>query len=195
MLSRRIMTQAVGAWAVALALFAGGGAVRAQDGCAPCATGKCCPGWLNPHCPPGLKHCAEGPPHICVRLGCPRPICNPCAAPGWGYVETCWRPWPWPQDWNHCAVVPPAASIALSQHPYEQTYNPYRMGPGPATTPGYAVPGYPSGPIGPMPGPGVGPSYAPPAPNFTPPSNRPPQPIGPPGGETTPFPREARPGL
>ena len=40
--------------------------------------------------------CYEGPPHICFQKGCPRPICDPCVNPNWGYFETCWNPWPWP---------------------------------------------------------------------------------------------------
>ncbi len=66
------------------------------------------------HCPPHLKHCQEGPPHICFQKGCPRPICNPCLNPNWGYYETCWNPWPWPPDFSHCRAIPPAATIGLN---------------------------------------------------------------------------------
>src|SRR5437868_4850475 len=45
------------------------------------------------HCPPALSHCQEGPPKIRVKCGCPRPICNPCNQPNWGYYERCWSPW------------------------------------------------------------------------------------------------------
>jgi len=65
------------------------------------------------HCPPGLKHCQEGPPHIHIHRGCPKPICNPCQNPNWGYFEPCWNPWPWPPDYSHCRVPPPAASVIL----------------------------------------------------------------------------------
>lgn len=83
-----------------------------------CATGACygqeCFTCQHTHCPPALKHCTEGPPHICFKCGCPRPICNPCMNPNWGYFETCWNPWPWPPDYSHCRAVPPAAMITLN---------------------------------------------------------------------------------
>jgi len=209
MLSRMNMAKAVGAWAVTLALFAAG-SVMADGDCASCTSTRC----QSHHCPPALKHCAEGAPRICVRLGCPKPICNPCNQPNWGYYETCWRPWPWPADYSHCAVVPPAATIALSQHPYENVYNPYQPGMGPGTGSGYVpgsapgggaypmAPSYSAQPLAPMPplvpipspGPGPGPSTT--APNFAPPNFNPPASSGPPPGvEFTPAPRESRPGL
>jgi hypothetical protein len=66
------------------------------------------------HCPPAWRHCMEGPPRIRWQCGCPLPICNPCYAPNWGYFQTCWTPWPWPQDWSHCPVTPPAAYVNLA---------------------------------------------------------------------------------
>lgn len=70
------------------------------------------------HCPPGIKHCLEGPPHIHFQRGCPRPICNPCVNPNWGYFEPCYSPWPWPPDFSHCRVLPPAATVVLNPgHP------------------------------------------------------------------------------
>ncbi|MFO0863185.1 MAG: hypothetical protein U0744_00745 [Gemmataceae bacterium] len=187
MLSRKVMAKAVGAWAMALVLF-NAGAAFADGDCMSCGTGYCAPARCSSHhCPPALKHCAEGPPRICVRLGCPKPICNPCTQPNWGYYETCWRPWPFPPDYSHCAVVPPAATIALSQHPYENNYNPYG--------PGAYPPPMPGGAPGPMPHvrpmPPIGSGNVPP-PNFTPP-NYPPQ--SSPNYEVTPAPRENRPGL
>lgn len=77
----------------------------------PCPTGHCrekCQ-WLC--CPPHLKHCMERPPRICFWPSCPKPICTPCEAPNWGYFQTCWTPWPWPPDYSHCPVTPPAALI------------------------------------------------------------------------------------
>ncbi len=65
--------------------------------------------WLC--CPPILKHCMERPPRICFWPSCPKPICSPCEAPHWGYYPTCWRPWPFPPDWSHCPVPPPAAFV------------------------------------------------------------------------------------
>ena len=81
------------------------GSVSAQENCGDCFS---CPKF---HCPPALRHCLEGAPRIHFRRGCPKPICNPCTAPNWGYYQTCWTPWPWPQDWNHCPVQPPAAVV------------------------------------------------------------------------------------
>ncbi len=63
------------------------------------------------HCPPKFRHCMEGKPRIKFECGCPRPICNPCNHPNWGYYETCWTPWPWPRDYSHCPVNPPAAVV------------------------------------------------------------------------------------
>jgi hypothetical protein len=69
------------------------------------------------HCPPGVKHCLEGAPHIHFQRGCPRPICNPCLNPNWGYFEPCWNAWPWPPDFSHCRTLPPAAHVVLNPHP------------------------------------------------------------------------------
>ena len=87
---------------------------KAQEPCAtctaPCAT--CGPaGCQHFHCPPALKWCMEGAPRICFQHGCPKPICNPCEAPNWGYYQKCWTPWPWPPDWSHCPVPPPASQV------------------------------------------------------------------------------------
>ena len=114
MLSRMVL-QALGMCAIPIALLFSSQSVRAQ---APCAQGNCyaqeCFTCQHTHCPPALKHCMEGPPHICFKCGCPRPICNPCMNPNWGYFETCWNPWPWPPDFSHCRAVPPAATITLN---------------------------------------------------------------------------------
>jgi len=99
-------------WAASLSpacaqdLFNGWGA-----GCNTCSVGTFC---QTHHCPPPLSHCQEQPPVIRVKCGCPRPICNPCAQPGWGYYEPCWSPWPFPPSYNHCLTLPPAATVALS---------------------------------------------------------------------------------
>lgn len=66
------------------------------------------------HCPPAYVHCLEGPPCIRWKCGCPRPICNPCDLPHWGYFDTCWNPWPWPADWTHCPSAPPAQFVTLN---------------------------------------------------------------------------------
>src|SRR5439155_1922322 len=104
----------------------------ASGSCSTCATGHFC---QTHHCPPPLQHCMEGHPHIRVKCGCPKPICNPCNQPGWGYYEACWSPWPFPPNYNHCVTLPPAATIALSgpNNPNAPYYGP--GGPGEATYP------------------------------------------------------------
>src|SRR5207244_1215571 len=89
----------------------GGGC--AGGGCAAGATaaGSCGGHCLPIHCPPALHHCQEGPPCIKFHCGCPRPVCCPCDQPNWGYFQTCWRPWPWPPNYSHCAVPGPQAFI------------------------------------------------------------------------------------
>ena len=89
--------------------------------CASCTKGSC----QVTHCPPHFHHCMERPPVICIKCGCPRPVCNPCALPNFGYFQTCWTPWPLPPDWSHCPVPPPAAYVQLG-------------------TPNMAVPGTPN---------------------------------------------------
>jgi hypothetical protein len=83
-------------------------AVRAQHDCYHCQ---------RFHCPPALKHCLEGAPRIHFHRGCPKPICNPCQNPNWGYFEPCWNPWPWPPDYSHCRTPPPASAIVLNPGP------------------------------------------------------------------------------
>ncbi len=87
---------------------------KAQEPCATCAApcATCGPaGCQHFHCPPALKWCMEGMPRICFQHGCPKPICSPCEAPNWGYYQKCWTPWPWPPDWSHCPVPPPASQV------------------------------------------------------------------------------------
>jgi hypothetical protein len=100
---------------VAAAFLSGGGLASAQAPCATCPTATYatadCYHCQRFHCPPHHKHCLEGPPRICFQRGCPKPICNPCTTPNWGYHQTCWTPWPWPPDWSHCPVQPPAAVV------------------------------------------------------------------------------------
>ena len=62
-------------------------------------------------CPPYYKHHYEGRPKIKFKHGCPRPICDPCNLPHYGYFQTCWHPWPFPPDWSHCVVPPPGALV------------------------------------------------------------------------------------
>src|SRR5262249_7560382 len=71
----------------------------------------CCQGCQHFDCPPWYYHCMEGHPRIKFKKGCPKPICCPCEKPNWGYYQPCWSPWPWPPDWSHCPVTPPAATV------------------------------------------------------------------------------------
>jgi hypothetical protein len=108
-----VVTGLVG-WAAASA--------RADDMC-----GACCQRF---HCPPPLHHCMERPPRICWKCGCPKPICNPCDQPNWGYYQTCWTPWPWQPNWAHCPVPPPASMVTPGYPGVTES-----PGPGPATLP------------------------------------------------------------
>ena len=89
------------------------GTASAQEGCASC--GGPAYACQRTHCPPPLIHCMERAPHIRWQCGCPKPICCPCDAPNWGYFQTCWTPWPWPPDWSHCPIQPPAAVVYPGQ--------------------------------------------------------------------------------
>jgi hypothetical protein len=62
-------------------------------------------------CPPYFKYRYEGPPKIKFKHGCPKPICDPCYLPHYGYYQACWAPWPFPPEWTHCPVPPPAALV------------------------------------------------------------------------------------
>jgi hypothetical protein len=95
--------------------------------CSTCTTGRC--QWLC--CPPALKWCMEGAPRICFHCGCPKPICSPCEAPNWGYYQKCWTPWPWPPDWSHCPVPPPASQVYPGMIPAGQGAPPDDMLPAP----------------------------------------------------------------
>ena len=91
------------------------------------------------HCAPPLRHCQEGPPRIHGSHGCPRPICDPCTMPNWGYSDTCWQPWPFPPDWSHCPTVPPAALVFLNPNAGQQM--PLTQPPATFQTPRVANPG------------------------------------------------------
>ena len=90
----------------------------AQQSCAPCASfgTPCAVGCQTHHCPPAFKICSEGPPRLHWTTGCPHPVCNPCDLPHWGFYETCWSPWPFPPNWTHCPVMPPAAMVTLNPY-------------------------------------------------------------------------------
>ena len=50
-----------------------------------------------------------------TRGSCPKPVCNPCDIEGYGYYPTCWRPWAYPPNYEHCPVPPPG--VLASQPP------------------------------------------------------------------------------
>ena len=86
---------------------------RAQDGGADCGScGNGCCGMVNKgHCPPKFIHYMERPPCIKYKCACPKPVCDPCHLPHFGYYQPCWQPWPFPPDWSHCQVPPPGALV------------------------------------------------------------------------------------
>ena len=90
----------------------------AAGGCAGggCATGGCASGNCHSEwCCPKYTFTIERPPHICFKRVCPKPVCNPCDIEGYGYYPTCWRPWAYPPNYNHCPVPPPG--VLASQPP------------------------------------------------------------------------------
>jgi hypothetical protein len=94
------------------------------------------------HCPPWYHHCQERPPVICIKCGCPRPVCNPCGLPNFGYYQTCYIPWPLAPDWGHCPVPPPASTVLLGGPlvaPGTAPTNPLQKGPTGVTPPPRAV--------------------------------------------------------
>jgi hypothetical protein len=99
------------ALALAVLMMAGlGSMVRAQQGCPSCGV-PCLPDPGCTHCPGWYHHTQEGHPRICYKCGCPKPICDPCDLPHYGYFQPCWRPWPYGPDWSHCPEMPPAALV------------------------------------------------------------------------------------
>src|SRR5687767_926546 len=81
-------------------------------GCATCV--PCIRHEVSKHgCPKHTKHIQEGPPKLCFKKGCPKPICDPCELKHYGYYQACWAPWPFPPDWSHCAVPPVGAKLPL----------------------------------------------------------------------------------
>jgi hypothetical protein len=120
---RRLLAKTTARLALAaLALSLTATVTRAQDAAPGCTTGcsTCVAGCQRFHCPPVLKWCMEGAPRICFQHGCPKPICSPCQAPNWGYYQKCWSPWPWPPDWSHCPVPPPASQVFPGMIPVGQ---------------------------------------------------------------------------
>jgi hypothetical protein len=135
MLSQRLRRRIARAGLGVMCLLSGTPQSFAQMPCG--QGGDCkpsCLGWFN--CPPPYKHCMEGPPCICFKCGCPKPVCCPANAPNWGYFQTCWRPWPWPPDWSHCYGAPPASQlIPPLANAYMTPVNPSGEAPGTLPTP------------------------------------------------------------
>lgn len=105
-------------WALCLACSCLPSLVQAQQ-CASCGPGQACSpnGYACKHpCPPHFKWWSEGPPRICFKCGCPRPVCDPCSLEHFGYYQTCWTPWPYPPDWSHCPT--PHSGTMLPPPPY-----------------------------------------------------------------------------
>jgi hypothetical protein len=97
-------------------LFGSAASAQAPQGCSSCQSGESC-GYCNGKpCPPWVKYRFEGPPRIKFKHGCPRPLCNPCDLPHYGYFQTCWQPWPFPPDWSHCPTPPPGTMVPY-EHP------------------------------------------------------------------------------
>lgn len=87
-----------------IVLLVGSSAVRAGD-CDSCETS-----WWE-RCPPYLTHLFEGPPKICFKQACPKPLCCPSNMEYYGYYPTCWHRWPWEIDVSRCQT--PVDGIAV----------------------------------------------------------------------------------
>ncbi len=87
------------------AQYGGGG------GCVSCGAAPSCAPPDCKNCPPWVVHYYEGPPRLKFKKACPRPVCDPCYLPHYGYYQTCWAPWPFPPDWSHCSAPPPGAVL------------------------------------------------------------------------------------
>lgn len=88
-------------------------AAWAQEACSSgfCGSAGACGFHCQSHHCPYMRHCQEGAPIIKIHCGCPKPICNPCNAPNFGYFQTCWSPWPFPPDLSHCPTPQGLAGV------------------------------------------------------------------------------------
>ncbi|MFO0877279.1 MAG: hypothetical protein U0840_07875 [Gemmataceae bacterium] len=132
------MSRQHGCWALCLAWLLLPGLAQAQQcsSCGTCGTGQACSsnGYACKHpCPPHFKWWSEGPPRICFKCGCPRPVCDPCSLERFGYYQTCWQPWPYAPDWSHCPYPPSGTMLPPPAYP------PYS----PKTHGGQGLPGRP----------------------------------------------------
>ena len=94
---------------------AAGAQIQVTVGPTGCATGNCdtggcatCEG-VQSHCCPKYTFTIEKAPKIWFKMVCPKPICEPCEIDGYGYYPTCWRPFAYPPNYEHCPVPPPGA--------------------------------------------------------------------------------------
>ena len=136
-----------------MAAAAWSGAVRADGSCPAggCTTGSCptgnCAGECGScvHCPK-TTFCIEKAPKICFKCVCPKPVCEPCDIDGAGYYPTCWRPWAYPPNYNHCPVPPPGV-LASQQPPLAElpmgTYGPETVQDGSLPAPRKVAPSNP----------------------------------------------------
>jgi hypothetical protein len=77
---------------------------------APSAAGE----YVGAFCCPKTTFCRPEAPCIKWKCVCPKPVCNPCNLPHYGYYHTCWRPWFYPPDYGHCPYPPPSVALAES---------------------------------------------------------------------------------
>ncbi len=112
-MTRRLRTGPLQAAGFLIALL-GAPSLYAQDngggGCVSCGTAPSAAP-CHEKCPPWVVHYYEGSPRLKFKKACPRPVCDPCYLPHYGYYQTCWAPWPFPPDWSHCPVPPPGAVL------------------------------------------------------------------------------------
>jgi hypothetical protein len=105
LLAALALAHATPAWAQHVVTTTAADCMSCGPNCAPLC------GSVKHPCPPWFCHIQEGPPRLKIKRGCPRPVCDPCNLPHFGYFQTCWSPWPYPDNWNHCPT--PTASQML----------------------------------------------------------------------------------
>ncbi len=89
----------------------------------PAAAAQNCDQCKEHPCPPKFKYIFEGAPKIKFKRGCPKPLCDPCNLPHYGYFQPCWHPWAFPPDWSHCPVPPPGALVPADVPPGRRFLN------------------------------------------------------------------------
>ena len=84
--------------------YVGGGFGGVGSSCNSCQQCETC---QTHHWPPKLQHCMEGEPKIHVKIGCPKPICNPLLAAELGLLREVLEPVAVPAELD--ALPEPAA--------------------------------------------------------------------------------------